>query len=178
MRRLDSSMQFELLLGTKKFIVEAHEPNEKVSLRMGRKTFEIRVQATEEPNEYLVFIDGVMKHVILEDETEVSIVIQVGGKQFVLERFQSSTSHRVGMESVAPLGEEGSLNSPIPGKIVSVEVQRNSTVKLGSPVVTIESMKMESVIRSDRVGRINEVLVKAGDAIERGQALVRFEKSV
>jgi biotin carboxyl carrier protein len=170
-------MHFDLLAGANKYSVEVKEKHPSVLVRVGRKKFEVTLEEKKEPNRYAVHVNGRIRDVILDDETETSITIQIGGERLILQRFRSSVASNTGAELVAPSSEESSLHSPIPGRIVSVEVRANSLVRAGAPVVTIESMKMESMVRSDRAGRINQVLVKAGDAIERGQALVIFDKS-
>ncbi len=67
------------------------------------------------------------------------------------------------------------LNAPLPGVIVSVDVQAGQTVKSGQQVCMLEAMKMKNVIRSDRDGVIAQVNVNAGDLVKHNQALFTFQ---
>ena len=62
----------------------------------------------------------------------------------------------------------------MPGRIIGVMTKQGEKVKAGDPLVIVESMKMETVIRSDRDAEVAQILVAEGSAVKRGQALVRF----
>ena len=71
----------------------------------------------------------------------------------------------------------GSLSSPMPGKIVRVEVQAGDKVKKGDPLVALEAMKMEHVITAPADGVVESVNCALGDQVEEGIALVAFEQA-
>ena len=76
----------------------------------------------------------------------------------------------------APSAGNGlTLNAPLPGVIVSIDVQAGQTVKSGQQVCTLEAMKMKNAIRSDRDGVIAQVNVNAGDLVKHNQALFTFQ---
>jgi acetyl/propionyl-CoA carboxylase alpha subunit len=60
------------------------------------------------------------------------------------------------------------------GKILSVAVKPGDTVKVGDVVVVMESMKMETRITAFKTGKVDQVLVKAGQVVDGGQTLVSF----
>lgn len=55
-----------------------------------------------------------------------------------------------------------SVLAPMPCKVLRVEVQAGDTVKQDQPLVVIESMKMETVIRSPQQGTISRVVHQQG----------------
>ncbi|KAK5687869.1 hypothetical protein LTS12_028969, partial [Elasticomyces elasticus] len=67
-----------------------------------------------------------------------------------------------------------SVLAPMPCKILRVEVQAGDTVKQDQPLVVIESMKMETVIRSPQQGTISRVVHQQGDQCKSGTPLVEF----
>jgi len=67
------------------------------------------------------------------------------------------------------------LNAPLPGVIVSIDVQAGQTVKSGQQVCTLEAMKMKNAIRSDRDGVIAQVNVNAGDLVKHNQPMFTFQ---
>jgi glutaconyl-CoA/methylmalonyl-CoA decarboxylase subunit gamma len=71
-------------------------------------------------------------------------------------------------------GAEGpqEIRAPIPGKVVSVNVEAGQEVKAGQPVVVLEAMKMQNQICCETSGRVESVQVAAGATVEGGQVLV------
>ncbi|KAL2161042.1 hypothetical protein VTH06DRAFT_8755 [Thermothelomyces fergusii] len=69
----------------------------------------------------------------------------------------------------------GSVVAPMPCKILRNEVVEGQTVEKGAPLVVIESMKMETVIRSPQNGVVKRLAHKEGDICKAGTVLVIFE---
>ena len=69
----------------------------------------------------------------------------------------------------------GSLMSPMPGKVIKVEVSPGAAVAQGDVLVVVEAMKMEHAVRSPAAGRVTEVSVTEGDQVENEQLLVIVE---
>ncbi|KAL4872463.1 hypothetical protein BDV12DRAFT_143810 [Aspergillus spectabilis] len=68
-----------------------------------------------------------------------------------------------------------SVLAPMPCKVLRVEVKAGDVVEKDQPLVVIESMKMETVIRSPQKGKIAKVVHKQGDQCKSGTPLVEFE---
>ena len=63
------------------------------------------------------------------------------------------------------------VNSPMPGTILSVNVQNGATVKKGDVLMVLEAMKMENEIMSPCDGTIVSVNVQNGASVETGTVL-------
>lgn len=70
----------------------------------------------------------------------------------------------------------GGLLAQMPGKITEIYVKEDSTVKKGDPILILEAMKMENVIKAQMDGRVKKVNVKVGQTVEKGVLLIDFEK--
>lgn len=79
----------------------------------------------------------------------------------------------VGMES----NDNGRRNicAPMPGLVVSVEVQVGDVVTVGQGVVIVEAMKMENELKAEMDGRVSAVYVADGDVVEKNQVIVNLE---
>ncbi|KAJ5322638.1 hypothetical protein N7452_010927 [Penicillium brevicompactum] len=62
--------------------------------------------------------------------------------------------------------------------VLRVEVQAGDVVEKDQPLVVIESMKMETVIRSPQQGTIARVVHRQGDQCKSGTPLVEFAESL
>ncbi|PYI01349.1 3-methylcrotonyl-CoA carboxylase subunit alpha [Aspergillus sclerotiicarbonarius CBS 121057] len=71
---------------------------------------------------------------------------------------------------------KNSVLAPMPCKVLRVEVQAGDVVEKDQPLVVIESMKMETVIRSPQRGTISKVVHQQGDQCKSGTPLVEFEE--
>ncbi|KAF2733799.1 methylcrotonoyl-CoA carboxylase subunit alpha mitochondrial precursor [Polyplosphaeria fusca] len=67
-----------------------------------------------------------------------------------------------------------SVLAPMPCKVLRVEVREGDEVRKDQALVVIESMKMETVIRSPGDGVIGRVVHGKGDIVKAGTALVEF----
>ncbi|WP_282009347.1 acetyl-CoA carboxylase biotin carboxylase subunit [Brevundimonas aveniformis] len=64
--------------------------------------------------------------------------------------------------------------SPMPGLMVSVDVEPGQDIKAGQAVAVIEAMKMQNILRAERDATVKSVLVKAGDSVAADDVLIEF----
>jgi biotin carboxyl carrier protein len=67
------------------------------------------------------------------------------------------------------------VTAPMPGKVVKLLVSAGDQVTARQGVVVVEAMKMENELRAPRSGRVKEVPVREGQAVETGALLVLVE---
>lgn len=73
----------------------------------------------------------------------------------------------------APAAGAGkSITSPLPGVIVSVNVNVGDVVKAGQTVAVLEAMKMENDIQAESDGTVTAVKVAKGDSVLEGAVIV------
>jgi len=68
----------------------------------------------------------------------------------------------------------GTIKSPLPGTVLSLHVKPGDNVKVGQKLLTLEAMKMENNIDSDKDGQIVSIKVKQGDAVMEGDVLIEI----
>lgn len=80
-------------------------------------------------------------------------------------------------KTTSPAGPKGSgfIKSPLPGTILDVYVKPGDMVKAGDKLITLEAMKMENNINSDKSGKVVSVNVKKSDAVMEGDILIEVE---
>jgi 3-methylcrotonyl-CoA carboxylase alpha subunit len=94
--------------------------------------------------------------------------VRVGTLDFVLER-------EAGARRGSGPAPGGGLDAPMPGVVTRVLVAPGDTVKKGQPLVALEAMKMEHMIRAPRDGRVAKVLATAGILVDGGAPLVEMD---
>lgn len=67
------------------------------------------------------------------------------------------------------------IKAPMPGLVLEMTVKVGQTITKGDPLLILEAMKMENVIKSAGDGVVKEILVKKGAAVEKGALLIKLE---
>jgi propionyl-CoA carboxylase alpha chain len=79
------------------------------------------------------------------------------------------------MPEKAPADTSRLVLSPMPGLLTAVVVDEGQEVKAGEPLVVVEAMKMENVLRAERDGRVVKLCAKPGDSLAVDQVILEFE---
>jgi pyruvate carboxylase len=109
------------------------------------------------------------------DDGEVSLFFELNGQA------RPMRVARAGLEGAKkshPKVEDGNPNhiaAPMPGAVATVVVKPGQKVSKGSPLVSIEAMKMETTITAHRDATVIKVLVSPGDSVEPKDLLVVLE---
>ena len=125
-------------------------------VRMGNRNVRIeRMDGPDEKGNVTIRVNGVVQ------------VLQVlGPQQLLLESMGMSANVET---------QEKHVESPMPGKILQVMVATGTEVDEGDPLLVLEAMKMENVIRAPRSGVIAGVEAQVGEAVEKAATLVTYE---
>jgi len=67
------------------------------------------------------------------------------------------------------------LKAPMPGRVVGVAVQVGSEVNPGDPLLTLEAMKMENVLKAEGTGIVKSVMIETQQVVDKGMLLIEFE---
>lgn len=67
------------------------------------------------------------------------------------------------------------LGSPMPGRILSIHVKAGDHIKVGDPILSLEAMKMENILKSDGEGIVKRIAIEKEQVVDKGQLLIEFE---
>jgi pyruvate carboxylase subunit B len=84
-----------------------------------------------------------------------------------------SSGDACGATAATPKEVEGGVKSQMQGTILKVKKCKGDKVAVGDVIATIEAMKMEQEIKSEKAGEVKDVFVKEGQAVKPGDLLMQ-----
>jgi len=113
--------------------------------------------------------------VIKVDFTEKSFVVSVKGNKYQLqvENKFDELLKSLGFDNLNA-NKVNEIKAPMPGLVIDVCISVGDIIKKGDPIILLEAMKMENIIKSSTDGIIKKINVKKGMAVEKNQVLINF----
>jgi len=71
-----------------------------------------------------------------------------------------------------PTGKTEEIKAPLPGVILQVLVKQGDDVIKGQTLCTLETMKMENAIKSEKAGKATSVRVNPGQSVLQDEVLI------
>jgi len=113
--------------------------------------------------------------VVKADVAEKSFLVSVNGNKYQLnvkDKFDELLKS-LGMDNMAA-SKVNEIKAPMPGLVLDIRVAEGDEVKKGDPILVLEAMKMENILKSPTDGIIKKINVKKGLAVEKNQVLINF----
>lgn len=132
----------------------------------------------EGPGLWTVRHGGKAQHVLVQkvDREERTVRMRIGGGSYTVKLTDERDRllHMLGLDQAkgAVLKE---LKAPMPGLVLKVMVKEGDVVRKNDPLLILEAMKMENVIKSTGDATVKKVHAQERAAVEKGQLLLSFE---
>ena len=107
-----------------------------------------------------------------DEEGQRKVFFELNGQPRTVKVADRSSAKSI---KIVPKAEEGNANhvaSPMPGLVVKVHAVKGQAVAAGDPLVSIEAMKMETVVRAERDVIVKEVTAPAGTQVNTKDLLL------
>ena len=128
---------------------------------------------------------GEQIHVLENNKAYKVELLSMVGKEITLS--VNNTIHTVTiMDDVDQLIDEMGLNkmqeiilkdikAPMPGLILDISVTPGQAITSGTPLLILEAMKMENVIKATGEGVVKSILAHKGETVEKNQVIIEME---
>ena len=77
--------------------------------------------------------------------------------------------------SVVTSAKLDNIKAPMPGLIIDVMVEPGQTIEKGTPLLILDAMKMENVLKADGEGVVKSIEIMRSQAVDKGQVLIEME---
>ncbi len=131
--------------------------------------YHIRIEGSghksEDVRPFYVRVDNVLEEIMLEPLTEV-----------VPTHDGSIDSRKASRGSKRPKARNDSdVTTPMPGRIVAINVAVGDKVEAGDTVLTVEAMKMENQVLAPVAGSVKAIHVSEGDSVNPDECLIELD---
>ena len=109
-----------------------------------------------------------------DEEGKVKVFFELNGQPRAARVAKAGMEHASRARAKADESNPDHLGAPMPGLVVTVAAKAGQKVLKGAPLLSIEAMKMETMLSADRDGLIGAVHVKPGDVITAKDLLVEI----
>lgn len=111
-----------------------------------------------------------------DEDGQVKVFFELNGQPRVIiapNRSAATTrqAHRKAIDS-----DERHVAAPMPGLVATLRAAAGQVLKAGDVLLTLEAMKMETALHAQFDGRVSEVLVSPGQAVDAKDLLMVLEK--
>jgi acetyl/propionyl-CoA carboxylase alpha subunit/acetyl-CoA carboxylase carboxyltransferase component len=155
-----------------------HESGRPIDLKLRGASYRVTVAQTG-PRRFRIGIGQASTvDAELERFDEHTGRILVNGRRFRLVTDTHGPIHLVEVDGIThrvSRDEGGVLRSPAPALVVATPLEVGDEVEAGAPVLVLESMKMETMLRAPFKAKLRECLVSVGSQVETGAPLLRLE---
>lgn len=127
---------------------------------------------------YHVLRDNISYHVeiLYTDYNTKTFTIKVNGSVYdvQLEDQYDQLVNRLGL-AILSQHKVREIRAPMPGLVLDISVEAGQQVRKGDPLLILEAMKMENVLKSPGDGVVKAIQVKKGEAVEKNFLLIEMD---
>ncbi len=149
------SERYRVKVDGKEFDIEAHSLGEsRFLLLVNKESHEVDVRTISGDGEKIVFMRGMEIPVTVED--------------YHLAQIRKRAATAVGPSA------ERYVRAPMPGMVVTIKVAPGDKIVKGQPLVVIEAMKMENIIKAKADATVKTIIADQGKSVEKGDTLLEL----
>lgn len=112
-----------------------------------------------------------------KDTAETTLFFELNGQPRPIRVAAQEQTIRRATRAQAQEGNPLQVGSPMPGAVATIAVKSGQKVSRGTPLLSIEAMKMENAISAERDGIVAKIHVSTGDRVEAKDLLIEYQEA-
>jgi glutaconyl-CoA/methylmalonyl-CoA decarboxylase subunit gamma len=158
--------------GAEPRVVDVTElPSGELQVTLDGKSVDVDVMALDKT--LSVRIDGQVIDLSVEGNLPDLGAVASGHRSYV--RVESERARAAAASKRSGGTTDKVVKSPMPGRVVKINVAVGDEVAIGQPLMVVEAMKMENELKAKLAGKVAELFVVAGATVEANGRLLSFE---
>jgi len=111
----------------------------------------------------------------VDEKGQRRVFFELNGQPRTVEVTDRSAAQSIKSHPKADAGNPKHIAAPMPGRIVGISVERGQKIERGDALVSIEAMKMETLLRADRAGKVKSIPAAVGMTVAAHDLLLELE---
>ncbi|MBN1415423.1 MAG: biotin/lipoyl-binding protein [Bacteroidales bacterium] len=145
-------------------------------LKINSHKEEIKIFEDEDGFTYLEYKNKkYLAEIIEKSQNKYTVLLNGVSYSFTIES-PISYRRRKYLEKHKQVLKAETINAPMPGKIIELLVEENTTVKEGEAILILEAMKMQNEISTHVSGKVKKINVRPGDTVAKDQVMMEIER--
>ncbi|MEZ5172833.1 MAG: acetyl-CoA carboxylase biotin carboxyl carrier protein subunit [Bacteroidia bacterium] len=140
-------------INSKDFNLDILEGAGEAHVIYGDRSFRLILEK-KEGNDYTLRVNG--KRVVVNTKDKMALLLESMG-------LSNTTEQKVNQ-----------VKAPMPGLVLRILVEPGTQVSKGDPLLVLEAMKMENMIKSPGDATVSAIKAQLGQAVEKNQILIEF----
>ena len=162
-------MRYITTIGEKQFLVEIIDDRH---VSVDGKVYEVDFESVSGQPVYSLIVDG-KSHESYVAPGEDNWQVLLRGRLYPVS-VEDERERRLRAAAGSGVAETGEflLKAPMPGLVVTINVEEGQEIQKGQVLLILESMKMQNELKSPRDGIVHRIKVKTGETVEQRQTLL------
>ncbi|MCK4547955.1 MAG: biotin/lipoyl-binding protein [Candidatus Eisenbacteria sp.] len=160
----------ELVYNGERYLVSVDRPEGATAARIDERSIEAEITRLS-PDCFSLRI-GPKQTTVFVARSDEKVFVHVGGRLFEFEEAGAQGGAFAGGGGAVA---DGSVSSPMPGRVVKMAVQEGQQVEKNQVLVIVEAMKMENPLKSSVAGTVKKIHYAEGDLVDAGKPIVEVE---
>lgn len=136
----------------------------------------VDVQVLNERNLHIIHHNKSYNATLISfNQEDKKLTVRINGNDYDVQ-LKNETDlllEKLGMNSAATK-KVNNLKAPMPGLIVNIIAKEGASISKGEPLIILEAMKMENVIKAPADVVVKSIKVQPKQAVEKGEILMEF----
>ena len=126
---------------------------------------------------YILLLDGRSRTFVIEDLDQHRLRLSDNRGRRVEVQVKDEAALLMEQFGIDTLADTANLElrAPMPGLVLSIQVDPGQAVEKGQGLLVLEAMKMENELRAPVAASVEAIHVKAGDAVSKNDLLIQFK---
>ena len=156
-------------------VFQVKEDKNDIAIHTNNTKYIVRLTALYGIN-YLLSINNSLYPVSIFEHSPGNYQIGWDGSEFTVVRTDISNVDTLNFDikSKVYAGKEN-ITSPMPGKVIKINVNKGDEVKKGDLLLIVEAMKMENNIIAPSDGIIDEIFIQQGETVNTNKQLLQLK---
>ncbi len=166
-------MRYQAIVDGADHELEIEEPSSSTyRIKLGDKTFEVDLRKTHGSSFLALVGNRAFDFSISADGDDLLMISRHGVNRVTL---VDKARRRLKAAGERVITGRVELKAMMPGRVVNLLVKPGDEVAADQGVVVVEAMKMENELKTPKAGKVLEIRVSVGQAVEKGEILAVIE---